>query len=458
MSGIPGNQQKEQMALELSVLNSILTNRQSFISAASVNPPAGIFTCGENRVIYTEAMDHFLNTGNPPSMETLYESFMLKQRSPELKRHLSANVACAEYLLNTADAIKLLTEMKIEREIRNYIGNAREKGLDFATGLVEYINNNLQENLGGCMKEIRNIDTGDAVIKEVHNAMHGKSTRYISTLIPGLDKRVMGIPKGHITVVAGRPGMGKTDFMLQMLRNFMKQGLKPAVFSLEMEAEGLFLRNMSETAEIDSLRIESGDLKEEEFNMLIEASKQYCIDDYIIDDSPLETPETIKAKINYWRMRHKTDLIMIDYMTLVKTSYKEERYDLEIGALVRDLRIFAKKTGIPIIILSQLNRDTEKRMNHRPQISDLRESGSIEQEAKLVLMLYRPGEYGINPFEEKRDEYYDSHGNRLKPEEYMEIIVAKARSGRTGIVAVKYNRSIHRMEGVSTVRPRQQNA
>jgi replicative DNA helicase len=447
------NTAKEHMELELSALNSMLSSKECFFSVAAVNPPAGIFSCQENRLIFNEAMNYFYNTGHVPDSAAIYENLILKQNSQELRKHLSENILNADWVRNTGDAIKLLTEIKIEREVRDFIRTTRETGLDFAMGLVEYVNSNLQENIGGCMKEVKNINTGEDTLREVQDAMNGKSNQYIRTLIPDLDNNIMGIPKNHITVIAARPGMGKTDFMLQLMRNFIKQGLKPAIFSLEMEAGSLFVRNISEAARIDSLRIEKGEVNDAEFKMLIEAAKLYCIDDYVVDDNALETPETIKAKINYWRLRHKVDVIMIDYMTLIKTNYQQERYDLEVGSLVRDLRVFAKKTGIPIIILSQLNRDSEKRLNHRPQISDLRESGSIEQEAKLVLMLYRPIEYGIDPFEGKQCTYYDMLGNPLKAEDYMEVIIAKARSGRTGLVTVQYLRPIHRIESVKSVKP-----
>ncbi|MGE5350655.1 MAG: DnaB-like helicase C-terminal domain-containing protein [Acidobacteriota bacterium] len=446
------NTAKDHMALELSALNSMLSSKECFFSVAAVNPPAGIFSCQENRFIFNEAMSYFFNTGHVPDSASVYENLILNQSTPELRKHLRENILNAEWVRNTGDAIKLLTEIKIEREVRDFIKTTRDTGLDFAMGLVEYINSNLQENIGGCMKEIKNINTGEDALREVDNAMKGKPNQYIRTLIPELDKNVMGIPKNHITVIAARPGMGKTDFMLQLMRNFIKQGLKPAIFSLEMEAESLFVRNISEAACIDSLRIEKGEINDAEFKMLVEAAKPYAVDDYVIDDNALETPETIKAKINYWRLRHKVDVIMIDYMTLIKTHYQQERYDLEVGALVRDLRVFAKKTGIPIIILSQLNRDSEKRLNHRPQISDLRESGSIEQEAKLVLMLYRPIDYGIDPFEGKQFTYYDMLGNLLKADEYLEILIAKARSGRTGMVPVRYLRPVHRIESVNAIK------
>ncbi|HEX2960938.1 MAG: DnaB-like helicase C-terminal domain-containing protein [Bacteroidota bacterium] len=440
------------LKLEYSALHSMLISEQGFLSAAAVNPPAEIFSCMENRIIYSEAMNYFYSTGRAPGLRTLHEKLILEGKPENLRAHLRERIGDAEFMRNTGDAIKLLTEIKIEREIREYFASTRETGLDFAMDIISFINETFKEYIGGCVRERKNSNVAETVLKEIQDAVEGKSSQYIRTLIPELDRQVIGIPKNHLTVIAARTGMGKTDFMLQLMRNFMKQGLKPAVFSLEMESESLFLRNISEAARIDSMRIENGELNQGEMEMLSEASKKYSGDDYLIDDGAAETPETIKAKINYWRLKHNVNVIMVDYITLIDTSYHKERYDLEIGALMREMRVFAKDTGIPIILISQLNRDSEKRQDHRPQISDLKESSSIEQEAKLVMMLYRPKKYGIDPFEGKEYTFYDMFGNQIKADEYMEIIVNKARNGRTGIVPVQYIPAMHRIEGVKCIK------
>ncbi|MGE5402331.1 MAG: DnaB-like helicase C-terminal domain-containing protein, partial [Ignavibacteriales bacterium] len=324
------------------------------------------------------------------------------------------------------------------------------KGLDFAVGLQEHIMQTMTKYIDGCIREIRNAETGDEVMQEIRKTMEGVSDEYIRTGITSLDRQVIGIPKRHLTVIAGRPGMGKTAFMLQIARNIMDQGYKVGIFSLEMEVQSLWVRNLSEATDIDSLRIEDGKLNAEEYVRLKAASEKYRRDNYIIDDSPSQTPEQIKARINLWKTRGKADVIMIDYLTLINTNYNKERYDLEIGSLARDLRIFAKKTCTPIIILSQLNREPERRQNRKPQLSDLRESGTIEQEAKLVLLLHRPWVYGIDPYEGSRFSHYTKGGERLKPEEYMEVIIAKARNGRIGFAPVRYIPEVHRIEAVTT--------
>ncbi|MCU7493813.1 MAG: AAA family ATPase [Ignavibacteria bacterium] len=440
------------LRLEAEVLNTILTDKHSFISAAAINAPSGIFSGEEHRIIYSQAMDYFFETGLAPTFDKLYDRLFIQGSHHELRDYFLNVIQQASINRHTGNIIKRLTEIKIEREIRNCFKNTHESGLDFANKLIEDFNLILQENIGGCIKEIRNIDVAEEVLKELHDGLKGVNAQYIPTLIPNLDRQITGIPKNQVTIIAARPGMGKTDLMLQLMRNFMRQGLKPGIFSLEMDAKSLLIRNLSEAANINTLTIDGRELNQEEINMLIQAAKKYSLDDYIVDDTPRQNPESIKAKINYWRLRHKVDVIIIDYLTLIQTRYQKQRYDLEIGELVKDLRSLAKQTGVPIVILSQLNRDSEKRISHRPQLGDLRESGSIEQEAHLVLLLYRPAEYGVNPFEGSNYLYYDNQGSPLKAEEYMEIVIAKARSGRTGVVPVQYVPSIHHIEGARCVK------
>lgn len=436
--------------LEKQLIQYALNGIDDFLSLKTLEIKSESFKDLTNKRVFETIEIYFNQKKNIPECDQLL-SFMIANNSSieGLARYISS--------LNSFPfqeiPVKRLIEDNIEIETRQAINKANsEFGLDYAINLNSKISDIILKHTGSINKEKT---TSEALKETIKKIQTGKpSSDYIKTGIEPLDKYIIGVPKRHITIIGARPGQGKTTFAMQLKRNFVEQGLKVGMFSLEMSSEELHIKDISAIAEIDSLDIENNRLDSSDFKKIDDNVKQLKPENFIVDDNAFQTPQRIKAIINQWNVQRGVDIIIIDYLQLIKTDYKRERYDLEIGQLSNDLRIFAKQTGIPIIILSQLNRQNESRLYSRPAISDLRESGQIEQDAKLILLLYYPAKYGINVRDsefKKRlnfdiDDFRDENENEIRNENYFQLIIGKARSGRTGSIHLKYQPEFNKFE------------
>jgi len=296
-------------------------------------------------------------------------------------------------------------------------------------------------------KEKTNQEKIDDLLIDIKN--RDKNSNYIKTGFNLIDAKTNGIPKGHLSIIAGRPGMGKTSFMLQLSNNIISQGLKVGIISIEMTFNELQIKNISYLTKIDSRYIENGSVESMNLALIESEAEKLKSDNYIIDDNSFQTPQSIKATLRKWIMNKKIDIVFIDYLTLIRINYNKGRNDLEIGALTQDLREFAKETKLPIVLLSQLNRAVESRNDKKPFLSDLRESGSIEQDANLVIFLHRPSYYGIDAYQ---TDYMNMelicNNVSVDAEDIASIIIAKARNGQTGTVPLQYIPRFHSFENI----------
>lgn len=449
---------EKRFELEKSLINTMLNYESRFFQLYNFSCNSiDLFHNSTLRKIFNAAKDYYSREQERPD----YQKFFIKYLNDvEIKSSL-LSLNKIELAYNGELEFRLI-EDSIEKRARkklNEIESEKFSGLDYA----EKVSDELSKILINFRKEYStpeqsNFNLVRNVLDDIDGAMRGEKNNYIKTGFNFLDQKTNGIPKGHLTIIAARPGMGKTAFMLQLKRNLMKQGLKPGIISLEMTAEQLTIRNLSNLTKIDSLKIECGNITPEERALIYKAAEKLKEDNYFIDATPNQTPEKIKATLQKWLLKNNVDIVFIDYMTLIRTNYNKQRYDLEIGQLSQDLREFAKETGLPIVILSQLNREVEKRLDRKPNLSDLRETGQLEQDANLVLFLYRPMQYGLNPLDSQTQtrifpellgyEFYDNENNLIEAEEFLELIIGKARAGKTGIVPLRYGTNIHAFENI----------
>ena len=226
------------------------------------------------------------------------------------------------------------------------------------------------------------------------NSTTDDSMKPVSTGIGDLDRVITGLNRSDLILLAARPGMGKTSFALNIARYVACTAKKTvAFFSLEMSKEQLASRLLSAEALIEGTKLRIGKLNDEEWDRLIPASDILGKSELYLDDSPGITITEMKSKLR--RMR-KLDLVIIDYLQLMGSGRRIDNRVQEISEITRNLKILAKEMNVPVITLSQLSRASEQRTDHRPQLSDLRDSGSIEQDADIVLFLYREGYYDKN--------------------------------------------------------------
>ncbi len=258
----------------------------------------------------------------------------------------------------------------------------------------------------------------------------------ISTGFKKLDTLTSGLQGSDLIIIAARPGMGKTALSLNLARNIAVDAEIPVVFfSLEMSKEQLSMRLLCSEARIDSSAVRSGFFSDDDWRKLTDAADILSEAPIFLDDSSELTSLDVKTKARRLKLEKNIGLIIIDYLQLMKARTISDRRDLEISEMSRSLKALAKELNIPIIALSQLNRRLEERSDKRPQLSDLRESGALEQDADIVMFIYRDEVYN-------KDENNPNKGN-------AEIIIAKHRSGPTGVQQLKFMDSYTRFENIA---------
>jgi replicative DNA helicase len=256
----------------------------------------------------------------------------------------------------------------------------------------------------------------------------------IPTGFVDLDHKTSGLQKGDLIIVAARPAMGKTSLCLNIAQHAaIKAGETVGVFSLEMSKEQLVLRMLCADARVDAHRLRTGRLGEKDWARLAKAYAELSAASIYIDDSATLTPLEMRAKSRRLKAEHGLGLVIVDYLQLVSASGRVENRQQEISAISRSMKGLAKELGVPVIALSQLSRAPEARTEKRPQLSDLRESGAIEQDADVVMFIYREEEY------KKSDE---NQG-------VAEIIIGKQRNGPTGTVKLAFIREFTRFENIA---------
>lgn len=258
----------------------------------------------------------------------------------------------------------------------------------------------------------------------------------VGTGFTRLDYLTGGMQKSNLVIVAGRPSMGKTSWALNVARHAAGLQVPVGVFSLEMSNEELVQRLLCSDGRVDAQRLRRGELSADETQRLATAAGHLNTAPIWIDDSPGNSVLEVRAKARRLKAESQLGLLVIDYMQLMVGSRTSENRQQEVSEISRGLKALAKELEVPVVALSQLSRAPEQRADHRPQLSDLRESGSIEQDADLVMFLYRPEYY----------EATDHDGQSLEGK--AELIVSKQRNGPTGVVPLYFHSTYTRFDNV----------
>lgn len=257
----------------------------------------------------------------------------------------------------------------------------------------------------------------------------------MSTGYPALDRVITGLNKSDLILIAARPGMGKTSFALNIAENVATKSERTvAIFSLEMSSEQLAQRLLSSQASVEGKSLRTGELSGDDWVRIAMASQVLAKADIYLDDTPGITIGEMKAKL---RRLRKVDLVIIDYLQLMSSGRRIENRVQEVSEITRNLKIMAKELNVPVITLSQLSRGPESRADHKPMLSDLRESGSIEQDADIVLLLYREDYYAREEAEERNIANCD---------------VAKNRHGEVGVVKLGWDSRYTRFTNLELAR------
>lgn len=294
--------------------------------------------------------------------------------------------------------------------------------LSFAEKQIFDISENEQfSSLEHIEKSLKSIIEKFDFIAENHGQIQG-----LSTGLKDLDAITNGLQNSDLILIAARPGFGKTSLAMNIVQTVaIEQGKTCAVFSFEMPTEQIAQRAICSVGCVSMSKARRGTLNEEDWQSVWIANKKLSESKIFIDNSSLNTPTDILSKCRKLKLEHGLDLIMIDYLQLMKSGSGQQNRVLEIGEITRALKITAKELNVPIILLSQLSRSVDSRTDHRPILADLRDSGAIEQDADIVMFIYNPDKYNDVVQEDKE------HG-------IVELEIAKHRNGELGTVKLKW--------------------
>lgn len=411
---------------EQSVIGCMLMGREAILVASEILTGDDFYQ-HQHKVVF-EAVIELFNESKPVDPITLQNRLQEKDVPPEVSstefiRDLITSVptsANIKYYANIVSEKSMLRQMiKLNEEIANSCYLSKEKVEDIMEDAEKRMFQLLQRrNNGGEFVPIRQVVLNALDAIERASKQKGSVTGIPSGFVD-LDYKTSGFQPSDFVLIAARPSMGKTAFVLNVAQHMaFKNDYTVAIFSLEMSKEQLVNRLFSLESKVEAQSLRTGNLKDEDWSKLIEGAGVIGNSNLIIDDTPGISIAELRSKCRKYRLEHNLGVIIIDYLQLMSGSGRSDSRQQEISDISRSLKSLARELNVPVLSLSQLSRAVEKRDDKRPMLSDLRESGAIEQDADMVMFIYR-------------DDYY----NKDTPNPGVaEIIIAKQRSGPIGTV------------------------
>lgn len=431
----------QALEVEASVLGSILLDPGALDRATDVlgEQTSDIFYRSQHQMIF-DAMRELASRGEPVDLLTLSGAL---EGASQL-----ATVGGMEYLTSLVEGVvssgniayhaEILREKALLRRLIQTGGEIVEGAFDASLDADEQVDKAQSQ-----LFEVARSRTGSSAvvvgeilkdtIRDLEERQASDSTiTGIATGFHDLDRMTAGLQRGDLVILAARPSMGKTSFALNIAQYIGIELERPvAIFSMEMSKESLVARLLASEARVDSAKIRRGDLSSDDWFRISQATGFLDRAPIYIDDSSSLTPLELRSRCRALKTKYDIDLVLVDYLQLMHSPGKSENRQQEISHISRSVKGLAKEINAPIVALSQLSRAVESRGDKRPQLSDLRESGAIEQDADLVAFIHRP-------------EMYDVDVSDLEGE--AELIIGKQRNGPTGRVKLTFVKSYTRFE------------
>lgn len=411
---------------EQSVIGSMIMDPEAIVAASEAITGEDFYE-KQYGILY-DTMVELHNQGKPVDLITLQDRLKEKDVPPEISslEFIGELVAAVPTSANIKHYVQIVAEKstlrklaRLSEEIANNCYSAKDPLEAILEQTEKKVFELVQKRNVGEFVPIRQVvmNAMDAIEKAAKNkgSVTGLPTGFID-----LDYKTAGLQPSDLILIAARPSMGKTAFVLNIAQNIaFKQNKTVAVFSLEMSKEQLVNRLLSLESKVSSQNIRTGNLSDSEWEKLIESAGVVGKSNLIIDDTPGISITELRSKCRKYKLEHDLSIIIIDYLQLMSGGQgKSDSRQQEISEISRSLKAVARELHVPVIALSQLSRAVEQRPDHRPMLSDLRESGAIEQDADVVMFIYR-------------DDYYNKD-TELK--NVAEIIIAKQRNGPIGTV------------------------
>lgn len=414
------------MEAEQSVIGSMIMDREAIIVASEIILGEDFYN--KQYGVVFDTMVELNDEGRPVDLVTLQDRLKEKDVPPEVSslefiRDLitavptSANIK--HYANIVAEKATLRRLIHINEDIANTCYVGKDSLEDILADTEKRIFDLVQRRNTGDFVPIRQIVMN--AMDNIERASHNKgNVTGVATGFLDLDYKTAGMQPSDLILVAARPSMGKTAFVLNVAEYVaFKQGKTVAIFSLEMSKEQLVNRLFSMESKVDSQHLRTGNLSDAEWEKLIESAGIIGKSNLIIDDTPGISISELRSKCRKYKLEHNLEMIIIDYLQLMSGSGRStDSRQQEISDISRSLKALARELHVPVVALSQLSRAVEQRIDHRPMLSDLRESGAIEQDADVVMFIYR-------------DDYYNKDTEKKG---IAEIIIAKQRNGPIGTV------------------------
>lgn len=410
---------------EQSVLGSILLDKDAMISVSETLEPEDFYK-EAHKVIY-ESMLKLYNSQSEIDLITLTDELRDQGYLDDIGgiAYITSLSTIVPTTSNIIYYIKIVKEKSISRQLISAANDIINLGYDSSTK-VEDVLENAEKKIFDISQE-RATNDFQPINQVISDALSMLEKLYeekndvtgLTTGFRDLNKKINGLQKSDLLLVAARPAMGKTAFALNLVQNAALKGdASVAVFSLEMSKEQLVQRMIASQSTVELKKIKTGTLADNDWPRITDGMAILSGAKIHIDDTPGIKISELRSKCRKLKIEKGLDLVLIDYLQLMEGDGRNESRQQEIAKISRSLKILAKELDCPVVALSQLSRAPEQRADHRPMLSDLRESGSIEQDADIVMFLYR-------------DEYYNPDTEKKN---IGEVIVAKNRHGETGTI------------------------
>jgi len=346
---------------------------------------------------------------------------------------------------NVEHYVQIVKEKQMLRELIAAAGEVMTDAFETAGDVGNKLDRAEQKIFNVTQKKI----TGTAVaikdlLTQAFESIEKREGHHVTGLATGfreLDDLTCGLQNGEMIIIAGRPSMGKTSFAMNIVEHIGADNDMPvAIFSLEMSRQQLVERMLCSRATVDSQIVRKGFLSDEQYQALKDAGNNLINKPIYVDDTPGITPLELRGKARRLRAGHGIRCIVVDYLQLMSLGTRIESRQQEVSEMSRYLKALARELEVPVVVLSQLNRAPEGREDHSPRMSDLRESGSIEQDADVVMLLHR-------------EDYYrrEDENSQNKEDNIADVIIAKQRNGPTGTVKLTFNSQFTRFDNLSRV-------